>query len=107
MDPQLEFFLEEAFSSVRSTSPQIGRVVVEPDYDISPDHQERDQLANELVRCLQEQFSDAAELASPLGWELQVPNKYPLLTKYLRSITLHQAPAERPWVEVAPPGNWI
>ena len=41
MDPQLEFFLEEAFSAVRPTSPQIGRIVVEPDYDISPDQNER------------------------------------------------------------------
>jgi hypothetical protein len=107
MDPQLEFFLEEAFSAVRPTSPQIGRVVVEPDYDISPDQKERDQLADELVSCIQEQSPNASDLASPQGWELKIPTKYPLLTKYLRSITLHQTPAERPWVEVAPPGNWI
>jgi hypothetical protein len=107
MDPQLEFFLEEAFSAVRPTSPQIGRIVVEPDYDISPDQKERDQLANEFVRCIQEQSPNASDLASPQGWELKIPTEYPLLTKYLRSITLHQTPAERPWVEVAPPGNWI
>jgi hypothetical protein len=107
MDPQLEFFLEEAFSAVSPISPQIGRVVVEPDYDISPDQQERDQLVDELVRCIQEQSPNATDLASRHGWELKVPKNYPLLGKYLRSITLHQSPAERPWVEVAPPGNWI
>jgi hypothetical protein len=107
MDPQLEFFLEEAFSAVRPTSPQIGRIVVEPDYDISPDQNERDQLANELERCIREQSPNGSDLASPQGWELTIPRKYQLLTKYLRSITLHQTPAERPWVEVAPPGNWI
>jgi hypothetical protein len=107
MDPQLEFFLEEAFSAVRPTSSQIGRVVIEPDYDISPDQQERDQLADELVRCIQEQSPNATDIASPQGWELKIPAKYPLLTKYLRSIRLHQTPTERPWVEVAPPGNWI
>jgi hypothetical protein len=107
LDPQLEFFLEEAFRSVRPTSSQIGRVVIEPDYDISPDQQERDQLADELVRCIQEQSPNATDLVSPQGWELKIPTKYPLLTKYLRSVTLHQAPTERPWVEVAPPGNWI
>jgi hypothetical protein len=107
MDPQLEFFLEDAFSSVSATSPQIGRVVVEPDYDISPDQQEGDQLANELVRCIQEQSPRASKLASREGWTLPVPNKYRVLAKYVRSITLHQAPAEQPWVEVAPPGNWI
>jgi hypothetical protein len=107
MDPQLEFFLEEAFSAVSPISSQIGRVVVEPDYDISPDQQERDQLVDELVRCIQEQSPNATDLASRHGWELKVPKNYPILGKYLRSITLHQAPAERPWVEVAPPGNWI
>lgn len=107
MDPQLEFFLEDAFSSVRPTSPRIGRVVVEPDYDISPDQRERDQLANELVRCIRKHSPNPTELASPEGYKVSVPNKYPLLAKYVRSITLHQAPAEQPWVEVAPPGNWI
>jgi hypothetical protein len=107
MDPQLEFFLEDALSSVQPTSPQIGRVVVEPDYDISPDEQERDQLAKELVRCIQERSANAAELSSHEGSKLNVPNKYSVLAKYVRSITLHQAPTEQPWVEVAPPGNWI
>jgi hypothetical protein len=107
MDPQLEFFLEDAFKAVPPTSPQIGRVVVEPDYDRTPDPKERDQLAAELVQCIQEQSPNAAELATPDGWELKFPNKYPLLRKYVRRITLHQAPTERPWVEVAPPGNWI
>jgi hypothetical protein len=107
MDPQLEFFLEDALSSVRPTSPQIGRVVVEPDYDISPDQKEGDQLADELVRCIQEHCLNAIDLASPAGSKLPVPNYYPALAKYVRSITLHQSPAERPWVEVVPPGNWI
>jgi hypothetical protein len=107
MDPELEFFLEDAFSSVRPTSSQIGRVVIEADYDISPDHEERDQLANELVRCIQEHSPSPTELASHEGWKRNVPNRYPVLAKYVRSITLHQAPTERPWIEVAPPGNWI
>ena len=68
MYPQLEFFLEEAFRSVRPTSPDIGRVVLEPDYDISPDTKERDQLADELVRCIQEESPLATDLASPQGW---------------------------------------
>ena len=107
MDPELEFFLEDAFSSVRPTSSQIGRVVVEPDYDISPDERQRDQLADELVRCIQEHSPSPSKLGSPEGWKVNVPNKYSVLAKYVRSITLHQAPIERSWVEVAPPGNWI
>ncbi|MFL6352191.1 MAG: hypothetical protein ACJ74Z_10120 [Bryobacteraceae bacterium] len=107
MNPQLEFFLEEAFNAVPPTSPQIGRVVAEPNYDISPEPREQAQLADELIRCIQEQSINAAELASHQGWKLNIPAKFAALAKYLRSITLHQAPAERPWVEVAPPGNWI
>ena len=107
MDPQLEFFLEDAFGSVRSTSPQVGRVVIEPDYDISPDEEERDERSDELIRCIQEHSPKPTELASSEGLKLTVPSKYPVLSKYVRSITLHQAPVEFPWVEVAPPGNWI
>jgi hypothetical protein len=107
MDPQLEFFLEDAFKSVQPTSPEIGRVVVEPDYDTTPDQKEGDQLAAELHSCIQEQSLNATDLASSQGFELKITSKYPLLRKYVRSITLHQAPTERPWVEVAPPGNWI
>src|SRR5438105_1737542 len=107
MDPQLEFFLEDAFKSVQPTSPEIGRVVVEPDYDMTPDQKERDQLAAELNSCIQEHSPKTTDLAARHGFELKIPSKYPLLSKYVRSITLHQAPMERPWVEVAPPGNWI
>jgi hypothetical protein len=107
MDPQLEFFLEDTFKSVQPTSSEIGRVVVEPDYDTTPDEKEGDQLAAELNSCIQEHSPNVTDLASPHGWELAIPNKYRLLKKYVRSITLHQAPTERPWVEVAPPGNWI
>jgi len=107
MDPQLEFFLEDAFKSVPPTSAGIGRVVVEPDYDVTPEPNDKNQLAAQLVQCIQEQSPNAAALAAPEGWELQVPNSYSLLSKYVRTITLYQAPAEQPWVEVAPPGNWI
>lgn len=107
MDPQLEFFLEEAFSSVNSTSSDIGRVVIEPDYDITPDLEDQDHLSQELIRCIQRESPSAAQLASPQGWEVKTLKQYSILAKYVRRITLHKAPAELPWVEVAPPGNWI
>ena len=107
MDPQLESFLEDAFKSVKSTSPEIGRAVVEPDYDVSPDPRERDQLARELVQCIHEHPITADELAMPEGANIEIPGKFPLLRKYIRSITLHRTPTEQPWIEVAPPGNWI
>ncbi len=107
MNPELEFFLEEAFGSVNSTSLEIGRVVVEPDYDKSPDPQDREPLVTELVRCIQRESPNIAELASPQGWEVKMLGRYSILAKYMRRVTLHKGPSERPWIEVAPPGNWI
>jgi hypothetical protein len=107
MNPELETFLESALDAVPPTSPEIGRVVVEPDYEVSPREQDAGHLASEFVQCLQEQSPNAAELSSHQGFEVQIPGSYRLLTKYIRSITLHQDRVEGPWVEVAPPGNWI
>ena len=107
MNPELEFFLEKAFESVRPTSPEIGRVVVEPDYDVKPSREDARHLASELLQCLREQPIDAAALRSHDGFEIEVPGIYRRLAKYIRRITLHQDKVEGPWVEVAPPGNWI
>ena len=107
MDPNLEFFLERAFEAVQPTSSEIGRVVVEPDYDLSPIEQDSAALAQELTQCIREQSPDAAALASHEGVTVKIPDRYPLLSKYLRSITLHQNRADGAWVEVDPPGNWI
>lgn len=107
MDPQLEFFLEQAFESVAPTSPEIGRVVVEPDYDVSPADQDASGLVRELRDLLSAQSPDAAAIASPEGHSVAIPGDKKLLRKYLRSITLHQDRVEGSWIEVAPPGNWI
>lgn len=107
MDPQLEFFLEQAFDSVKPTSSAIGRVVVEPDYDVSPADQDASGLAREMREFLNRQSPDPAELASPQGYPVTIPGDQRLLGKYLRSITLHQDRVEGAWIEVAPPGNWI
>ena len=107
MDPQLDFFLEDAFKSVARTSDAIGRVVIEPDYDVSPIPDDRDQLVQELIQLLQDQSPDSVGLDAPEGVEVEIPNKHPILAKYVRRISLHREPAEEPWIEVAPPGNWI
>ncbi len=107
MDPQLEFFLEDAFRGVRPTSPAVGRVVVEPDYDTSPNPEDRDRLASDLVRCIEGLSVNETELAAPAGFSIEIGDAYPVLAKYVRRITLHQTPPEQPWVEIAPPGNWI
>ncbi len=107
MNPEIEFFLEKAFQSVQPTSAEIGRVVVEPDYEVDPSPQDAGHLASELVQFLREQSLDAAALSSHEGFEVEIPGRYRRLTKYAHRITLHQDKALGPWVEVAPPGNWI
>ncbi len=107
MHPELETFLDSAFRSVEPTSVEIGRVVVEPDYNVTPAQHDAGHLTSELVQCLREQSPEPAALASHEGFEVAIPGNYRLLLKYIRSITLHQDRAEGPWIEVAPPGNWI
>jgi hypothetical protein len=107
MDPRLEPFLEDALDGVKATSSRIGRVVVEPDYDVSPVDGDADAIANELRELIQRQSPDPAALASPEGYQVHIPEDCPVLAKYIRAITLHQDTVEGSWVEVAPPGNWI
>lgn len=107
MHPDLDFFLEHAFEAVQPTSPEIGRVVLEPDYDVSPVEQDAAALAGELIQCIKEQSPDSGAISSREGFAIKIPEGYPLLHKYIRSITLHQDRAEGAWVEVEPPGNWI
>ncbi len=107
MHPELETFLENAFQSIRPTASAIGRVVVEPDYDVAPVERDAGHLASELAQCLREQSPNAEAIASHEGFEIEIAGSYRLLSKYIRRITLHQDSLKGPWVEVAPPGNWI
>jgi hypothetical protein len=108
MNPELDTFLNDAFQGVQPTSPEIGRVVVTPDFDVTADQKDQRQLTEELTRLLGEQKPDHNALAKADGFGVPISNKYGLLAKYVRSITLHRdPPAEGPWVEVAPPGYWI
>jgi hypothetical protein len=107
MHPDLEFFLEDTFQSVQRTSPEIGRVVVEPDYDVAPDAQHAGNLANELLQCLREAKLGDKALSTHEGYDIEIPGAYSLLRKYIRRITLHADGVEGEWVEVSPPGNWI
>ena|SRR5581483_1768222 len=107
MQPDLELFLDEALQGVERTSPAIGRVVVEPDYNVEPDPKDAGHLASELLQCLSEAKLDKAALAGSQGQETEIPAAYRALRKYIRQITLHADPVEGSWIEVAPPGNWI
>lgn len=104
MHPELEFFLENAFTSVQRTSPDIGRVVIEPDYDAAPDAKDAGRLASALVARLREVPVNKDAIA---GHEGQAVDPSGLLQKYIRRITLHGDTVEGDWIEVAPPGNWI
>lgn len=107
MHPELEFFLEEAFEPVRQTSSEIGRVVVEPDYEVAPEPKDAGHLISELLQALREVEIDKTALNSHDGQTIEIPGAYRLVRKYLRNITLHRDPIEGEWIEVAPPGNWI
>lgn len=98
MHPDLDDFLESAFQSVQPVAPAIGRVVVEPDYDVEPDPRDASELANQLTDCLRTQT---------MPGDVEIARNYPLLKKYLRRISLHADKVEGSWVEVEPPGNWI
>jgi hypothetical protein len=98
MHPELEDFLETAFNPVQQTVPGIGHVEIEPDYNVAPDEQERAPLRRELSEALQD---------SSVPGEVAISDRFPLLKKYVRRISLHREPIPGAWVEVAPPGNWI
>jgi len=108
MNPQLDDFLEDAFASVKPTSAKIGRVVVEPDYNLSPGSDaDAAAISEELRSCLAAQSLSDDALASREGLEVSIEDRFGLLKKYLLRITLHGDAVEEPWVEVAPPGSWI
>ena len=89
MHPELEFFLEDAFKDIQPTTPAIGRVVVQPDYNVAPEAKDSGRLKSELVQCLNEASVDEKALSSTEGYELEISGAYRLLRKYIRSVTLH------------------
>lgn len=107
MHPELEDFLEDALTDIRTKSPEVGRVVVEPDYEVAPADGDARLLQQQLGELLDRQSPDAAALASPQGFQVHFPEDCPIIAKYFRSITLHRDSVEGSLVEVAPPGNWI
>jgi hypothetical protein len=107
MHAELEDFLESAFGSIQPSSASIGRVVVEPDYNVRPDVSCASHIAEQLSKCIRNQPLAADKLTSRNGLEASIDPQYGLLRKYLRRITLHADPVEGSWIEIAPPGNWI
>lgn len=98
MHPDLEFFLEEAFDEIEPLAPGVGRVVVEPDYDATPTAADKAKLAEELIELIKDHGEPG---------DFEVPPGLKVLSRYIRRVTLRSDPLDGPWVEVAPPGNWI
>ncbi len=107
MNPDLETYLDEVFASVQPTSPEIGRVVLQPNYEDGPPSGDAEQLRVELVRLLQEQKPGLVGLESPEGIEILIPGQYQTLSKFVRTVTLHANRLDGPWVEIVPAGSWI
>jgi hypothetical protein len=98
MHPDLEIFLEEAFQEVQPAVPGVGRVVVEPDYDVTPAPADKALLGHELLELVKSHSGPG---------EVKVPANLKTLARYIRCVSLLRDPLEGPWVEVVPPGNWI
>lgn len=107
MNPDLEFFLQNAFTGIEPLSAQVGRVVVEPDYNRSFTPEDASPLRDELTEFLGSQKPTEKDLRSYDGFETKIGTNYSLLQKYVRRISLHADAADGDWIEVMPPGNWI
>lgn len=107
MHPELEDFLEAAFSTVPPVSAQIGRAVIEPDYEIEPNLADACRVAEEFNECVRRQELSGGDLTSRAGLEVKLLENCPVLRKYVRRITLHSDRVEGSWIEVAEPGFWI
>jgi hypothetical protein len=104
MEPRsLEAFIEDAFGGVQPTSTAISRVAVDPNYTAIADELELSRLAHELVRCIRAKTPNLSALRSPQGHDIPISDNYPMLRKYLRTITLYGEVVIGPWVQVEPP----
>ena len=69
--------------------------------------QDGEAFTAELKRVLSIQKVDLVELSRHTGFLIDNLDKFPRLQSLVLRITLHADAADGPWVEVAPPGNWI
>jgi hypothetical protein len=102
VNPNLEFFLEDVVRGITPTSSQIGRVVLEPDYDVCERIGDAQSLRDQIVELIRSQNADA-----PDGTEVEIPPAASLLRKYLQRVILYRNRLPGEWIEVTPPGSWI
>ncbi len=108
MNPDLEMYLQDAFKTMQPTNPKIARVMVEPEYESGAAPADAAVLRDELSSLLAA-FGDVGdrEITTHAGEEVTGLESCQNLHRVVRRITLHADREDGPWVEIAPPGNWI
>ncbi len=99
-------FLEKAFKNI-TLPPSLTKVgcVVDPKYGaaLTVVDSESSAVTNELKSLLDEQPRPG--VLSPQGIDIPIPTDKPLLTKYIRTITLSENQLT-PWVQVHEDGGF-
>lgn len=103
----VEAFLEDAFDKIQPISEEIGRVMIAPNYTVTADELDHNGLSDELARCIRQHKPDLTALRSPQGDDIPISQEYPLLRKYVRTITLYKEAGIGSWVQIEPPGNFV
>ena len=108
MNPDLEIYLQDAFKTMQPSNPAVARVMVEPEYESQAAPADAAVLRDELASLLGSfQAIDKREIDTHDGEEVPGLNRCENLRQVVRKITLHADREDGPWVEIAPPGNWI
>ena len=98
----LHAFLEEAFKNItpHKSLAKVGWVAIEPNYGGAQCviDSESSALTNDLASLLDDQPPPG--VLSPQGLDIPMPPDKPLLTKYIRTITLFEDQRIPPWVQV-------
>jgi hypothetical protein len=97
----LEAFLEDAGAAVEPSS-DLGSLDLDPHYGTNPDYSDLRGLTAELC-SLREDLSTRMPVRSPQGATISIPERYPLLRKYIRDITWRCERAGS-WIRVLPDG---
>ena len=98
--------LEDAFESIQPFTTSVGRVAVEPDYESGMTAADVPNIKSELEKLLGGLQYSAQAIASHDGQDVDFRGSS-TLARFVRKISLHGGEADKPWVEVVPPGNWI
>ena len=105
-DRRLGGALQTALESVKSNLAQVGFVDVVLNCGVWLDASEISKLLEQFEQCVGEQTPDPYSLRSPQGFQVAVSEEYPLVKKYLKSMTLHGETQTGAWVQASFPADW-